>query len=156
MPHQILAGVGVTAELAGEEGAVVVVWVVLDVHGVAAQRGQHLPQPLPVVRVVVEPGGLGPRHLGLGGGRELAGLAAGLLLEVGGAAHVGGGRLLLVAGRRLGQHAPGPRRVSDVWQCLTFRINLWRRKFSGQFGFIKHVIQVLKFQVEKTCLNACV
>ena len=119
VPHQILAGVGVTAELAGEEGAVVVVWVVLDVHGVAAQRGQHLPQPLPVVRVVVEPGGLGPRHLGLGGGRELAGVAAGLLLEVGGAAHVGGGRLLLVAGRRLGQHAPGPRRVSDVWQCLT-------------------------------------
>ena len=55
MSHDEFTGVGIAAELAGEEGAVVVVGILLHVHGVPPQAGQHLSQVLSVCIVLVHP-----------------------------------------------------------------------------------------------------
>lgn len=66
MSHEKLAGIGIATEFTREEGAVIVVRVVLHVHGVAPEGGQHLPEPLPVLVIVITPGGLIPQAPGLG------------------------------------------------------------------------------------------
>ena len=82
MPHDKLTGVGVATKLTRKKRAVIVIGVVLHVHRVPPQAGQHLAQPLPVLVVLVQAGsGGGAFAAGIGrpGFRPL-GLAVVLLL----------------------------------------------------------------------------
>ena len=60
MSHKKLAGVGIATELAREESSIIIVRVILHVHGVPPEGGEHLPEPLPVLVIVISPGGLIP------------------------------------------------------------------------------------------------
>lgn len=54
MSHQELAGIGVPTELTGEEGSVIVIWIVSQFHGALAEAGESLAQGLAVSVVLVQ------------------------------------------------------------------------------------------------------
>ena len=87
MSHEELTGVGISTELAGKERAVVVVRVVLHIHGVSSEGGQHLPQALPVIVILIQ-----PRSQGNGGFRirlfDFLPFSPGLLHQIGRAADI--------------------------------------------------------------------
>ena len=67
MSHEKLAGVGIATELTREESSVIIVWVILHIHWVPPEGGEHLPEPLPVLVIVIASGGLIPHpSAGLG------------------------------------------------------------------------------------------
>ena len=76
MSHEKLAGVGIATELTREESSIIIVRVILHVHGVPPEGGEHLSEPLPVLVIVVAAGRLISRPLTLG---QAGGLAPGLL-----------------------------------------------------------------------------
>ena len=56
MPHEKLAGIGVTTELAGEERTVIVVWIVCKFHWTLSEAREGLAKLLSVHVILIQPG----------------------------------------------------------------------------------------------------
>ena len=106
MPHEELARVGIAAELAREEGTVIVVRIITIFHRALSQARESLSQLLPVHVVLIETGHNGLLLRFRAGAVDVPVVLHPLLLQVGGATGVGGmGRLLIIGGRRVRQIA---------------------------------------------------
>ena len=102
MPHEELARVGIAAELAREEGTVIVVRIITIFHRALSQAREGLAQLLPVHVVLIETGHNRLLLRFRAGAVDVPVVLHPLLLQVGGSTGVRGmGRLLIIGGRRV-------------------------------------------------------